>query len=397
MAKQRSRKWARQAALQTLLRFGPEESGLAELQRQAQENYSSAVQTAVGTRAGTVNAIDQATPEMASIYDQAGLDQARTGQTLIGHDLAGLGSVADSIKGGAALEVATQLGNLSKARTQALGNLQTQRVAAVAGEGFAKQNAQRTLVSDLTKVLTRKQDLSREKGAFKALTYQQLQEAARKEAADLAKLNRTLTQQERNSIRSSGTDPTTGEPTQNAKTAAAKESRQAAKDAKTAKGEGRLSPEKHLAATEKLDDAMSWLRRLDPDKSDRHEVAPILATGVKQPAVPGQQVYDPATGDKQLNKDGTPRMTAGRPAREIPKAGALYATVAADIYYDGHLSRANEKRLRSAGFSLKRLGLPTYEQWRRAGKPGQKKPPTPKQVAQSIVKGIPDFSLNPPG
>lgn len=384
----RRQRWARQAALQTLLRFGPEESGLEELQRQAHENFDSAVRTADSTALGTIGAINQAIPEVEGIYDRAGLDQARTGETLIGRDLAGLGSVADSIKAGAALEAANALGNLQQARAGALTDLRQQRVSARAGAGFAKQSAQEQLVSNLTGLLERKQGLRREKGAFTALTVEQLEDAARKEARDMERLTMQLGQQERNSIRSSGTDPDTGLPTQNAMTAASRERRQA---------RPKLSPEKHLDAQSKVDMAMEWLRRLDPGKADRREVAPLLVTGVKEPARGGEQVYDPNTGKRVLNKDGTPRKVGGRQAREVPGVGGLFASVAADVFYDAHLSRRNEKRLRRAGFSLAQLGLPTYEQWRRSGGPARQKRQRAKQVTKQAIGGLPDFSLKPVG
>jgi hypothetical protein len=65
----------------------------------------------------------------------------------------------------------------------------------------------------LEKVFERKQSLAQEKGAFTALTTQQLEEAARKEANHVRALNNArLGQSERNSVRTSGFDPNTGLP-----------------------------------------------------------------------------------------------------------------------------------------------------------------------------------------
>jgi hypothetical protein len=44
----------------------------------------------------------------------------------------------------------------------------------------------------------------------------------------------------------------------------------------------------------------------------------------------------------------------------IPKHDELYADVAVDIAYDGHVSRRNAQRLHSMGLSVKDLGLPSY-------------------------------------
>jgi hypothetical protein len=77
------------------------------------------VRAATGTARRSQQAVDAARPHVAQIYDRAGLDQARVANTLIGHDLAGLSNVADSIKAGAALEAARwPTGCRSRARTR---------------------------------------------------------------------------------------------------------------------------------------------------------------------------------------------------------------------------------------------------------------------------------------
>jgi hypothetical protein len=66
---------------------------------------------------------------------------------------------------------------------------------------------------------------------------------------------------------------------------------------------------------------------------------------------------DPDTGEKLRNPVSLPA---------IPQYKAdLRMTAALDVALDGHLSRATQKRLHRAGFSLQQLGLPTYGEWKR--------------------------------
>lgn len=345
MAKKRKSRFASEAALQSLVRFGPETSGLRELQREAESELATRVAQAHGSARGLEFAIGQARPQVAQTYDQAGLTQAALNQTLIGHDLAGLGNVADSIKAGAALEAASMGGRLNEAKSAALTDLSQRRVQARQGEQFAVQNAQDQFVDSVVKILQRKQDLAREKGAFTASTTGQLREVAQNRADKLTIAREGNQQSERNSKRSAGIDPDTGNPIPGGKL-----------DPKQ-KGPKLQTPQQHTAVADKVSQGMQALATLDPHKAERHEQAQLLVTGVKS-----MDVYDPTSGKKKISSAGTPVQTP-----EVPGIGGLLASVAADMYYDGHVSRKNQQRLNQARLSVRKLGLTSYGDWKRSG------------------------------
>jgi hypothetical protein len=62
--RRRHSRFASQAALEAVVRFGPEQAGLKELQRQAESNYQSTVAQARGGAQGIVSAVDRAKPEI---------------------------------------------------------------------------------------------------------------------------------------------------------------------------------------------------------------------------------------------------------------------------------------------------------------------------------------------
>jgi hypothetical protein len=185
MASRRTRaRWATEAAQQALLRFSPEESGLAQLQQSALDTYRSGVNAAHSSAAGTVSAIDQARPQVAGAYKDEAARQAFINST-VAHQTDGL-SIPDAIKGALAVEQLAGATHASQNSARALTDLSRQRVAAKSGEQFATRQAHDTLVNDLTKVLERKQTLATEKGTFQSLTYGQLRKAAQDNALKLS-------------------------------------------------------------------------------------------------------------------------------------------------------------------------------------------------------------------
>jgi hypothetical protein len=183
MARKRNR-FINQAALEALVRFGPELSGLKELQREAIMEYATGIKQAHGAARGIVGTIDQARPGVRKIYDDAGVSASKHASMLSG-DVAQLPGVANSIKAGAQLEGTHALAALRDAQSAALTDLQSRRVAAKEGEAFAVQRAHTELVDSLAKVLGRKQDLRREQGAFTALTARELQQSAQQRQDNL--------------------------------------------------------------------------------------------------------------------------------------------------------------------------------------------------------------------
>lgn len=340
-------KFADQAALESLVKFGPELSVLKEAQRTAQSTYKTRVAQAESGAQGVQQAVAAALPVLSQVYDQAGLDAARTSQTLIGHDLAGLGPIADSIKAGAALEAAGMVGRQTSARASAVRDFTDRGVQAAAGAVQAKRAAQDELVSNLAKILQSKQDLTGQKGAFEASTIGSLQDAQDTRDQQTALNSADNAQSERNSVRSAGLDPDTGDPIPNGPLDPA------------SKKPSYASRDKHITWASDIGNIASFASRY-AGKLTRPQIVEKLKKGRPQ-----QTVYADA-------KTGLPvaQGTPGAVKQTLPKIPQFQAdlrmTAALDVALDGHLSRATQKRLNNAGFKVKDLGLPTYAEWKKA-------------------------------
>jgi hypothetical protein len=367
MAKKRQR-WAREAAMQALVRFGPEASGLKALERQARSTYQSTTRGAIGAAQTIVGEVDRARPQVKRNYDQAGLAAARAAHDVVNPVMDKLGPAAGTLAAATRISQGTGARRLAEERASALTDLSQRRVQAVEGAQFAQSNARDTLVGELAKIFERQQDLRRERGAFTAATAGQLREAARDRAQqmDIAELSaetqrqnsrRSARQQERNSLRSSGIDPKTGKPIPGGKL-----------DPKAAKGEGRdwATKEQQQAARRDFQQALDYAKDFSRERAPRHEAANVLKRGV--PASEAEIIYDPQTGKPKVGKDGKRLKEPGIPAVPAIK-DELMLTAALDIAYDGHLSRATQKKLHANGIKIGPLGAKTYGQWKKGRTP----------------------------
>lgn len=349
MAKRRGRsRFASQAALEALVRFGPEMSGLKELQRTALSNFDLGVHQAHGSADAIVGAVDQAKPGLAKVYDNAGLKQAGLAGTLIGHDIAGLGPIADSIKAGASLEATGAADRLNLAKTQALTDLSSRKVRAREGEQFAIGNAKNQLVSELTKILNRKQDLSREKGAFAAATINDLSQAA----ADQAFKATENAKNRKNSQIVAGVNPD-GTPIPGGP-----------KDPALKPGKPKKINTDLQHGT--LDDGVSGAQTLIGSQfvgEKRQDIYTDLVNGVPSSTV--------------TLKDGTKQKVP-----EIAKHSPLVARAAIELYFDKKISRKTLDALHKHGYSVKKLG------WKYASG----KPPTRNQATKNLTNTAVDVT-----
>jgi hypothetical protein len=321
----RRSRFADDAALQALVRYEPEESGLKALAQQARADYGVSVRQAQTTGDLTLRAAQEAIPGVAKIYDSAGLDQARTA-SLVSQDLQALtGPSAATLQRGGALEVAQQLGNLRAAKAAALEDLTTRQVAARQGQQFGVLNARQKFEADMQKIMGQSQSLARQKGAFTASTINSLEEAGRARAV-------TKRGQDKTAEAAAGRLDATlrGQDLSHADRVA---SRKAA--------ERKLqTPAQHGAVKDQVESIASWIRSNKADYKSRHEMAVDLVQGV-----PAQTVTDPKTGQKVRDPG-------------VPKAPSqLAASIALDLAYDGHVSRRNVAELHKRRLSLNMLGF----------------------------------------
>jgi hypothetical protein len=364
MAKRRNQRWAREAAMQALVRFGPEASGLRALERQAKSTYQMTTKTAAGAAQTIVGEVDRARPAVKRNYDQAGLDAARAAHKVINPVMNSLGPAAGTLAAATKLSQGTGARRLAEERAASLTDLSQRRVQAVQGAQFAQANARDTLVGELAKIFERQQDLRRERGAFTAATAGQLREAARDRAQqmDIAELSaetqrqnsrRTQRQSERNSLRSAGINPETGKPIPGGRL-----------DPKEKDGKGRewASSAQQQAARRDFQQALDYAKDFSRERAPRHEAANVLKRGL--PASEDEVIYDPQTGKPKVGKDGKRLKAPGTPGVPAIK-DELMLTAALDIAYDGHLSRATQRKLHANGIKIGPLGAKTYGQWKK--------------------------------
>jgi hypothetical protein len=320
----RRSRFADDAALQALVRYEPEESGLKALAQQARADYGVSVRQAQTTGDLTLQAAREA--------------------------LSGPG--AATLQRGGALEVAQQLGNLRASKAAALEDLNTRAVAARQGQQFGVLQARTKFQSDMAKILGQSQSLGRQRGAFTASTINSLEEAARGRAV-------TRRGQDKTAEAAAGRLDATlrGQDLSHADRVAAQKAK--ARDSRTATGAKRVSQDKHLEYQTSIQSIASYAQKYK-GKLSRAQIVQKLTQG--RPQTSG---YADAQGNP------VPKTTPGaRPytLTKIPQfAPDLKMTAALDVALDGHLSRATLAKLARAGFVIKDLNLPTYGQYKSRG------------------------------
>jgi hypothetical protein len=293
MAKHRN-PFAQQAADLSLVRYGPEVSALTALLRQAQTDLSQRTASARSGAQLIQSSVDAARPDIQGIYDTAG-QQATAAQQIAAPQLAAL-PAGSPFAAAAALEQSGLATRLAGARAGALTDLTQERIGAAQGAVGETQAAQRAYAQARGQIGQRAQDLAQEQGAFTASTIQDLMSADAKAQADAAKQQASLTQSERNSVRSSGIDPDTGQPIPGGKL-----------DPNAPKNKPKptpwANPKDQAAAANTLHSALDEIKSLKADSPNltRQQAAKLLLEGADD--IPDKEVpvYDPATGKKVID------------------------------------------------------------------------------------------------
>lgn len=345
MARRRQGRWANQAALEALLKFGPEAAGLLELQRAAQGNFRGSVRSARAAARGTVQAVRAARPEVRDIYSDAA-GATRQVSDVIG-DTSGLPA---SMRAAIAQEQTGYQNRLGEERAAAMTDLTSRRVGAIEGRGAAIRSARDKFADDLAKILQSKMDLAQRQGAFTQLRTGELRQAAQERADKFALKTLGL-----------GFDPKTGLPLPGGP---------ADRDANGrpgSQGGGNRATNAQIAAAQDVaGQATSWITRLKGLGLGRGDIAVALQSGREERVIP---LHDPSTGKPLYNTDGTPKT---KKVPGVPQVKSqLLLSAALDQAFKGYVSQSNWKRLAKRGLRPADLGFVTYRQWkRRAQTPG---------------------------
>jgi hypothetical protein len=355
----RRNRFAQQAALEALLRFGPEISGMNQIQADAEMQYGQDVRAARGTGRAIRSAVAEARPDVRRIF--SGADRTIADANAV------TGALPEGVPASIAAAIAQEQSGLksrmAESRATALTDLADRGVAATEGQAFAVQQARTDLGKTLQQLYNRRLDVGRESGAFTALTARQLRQDAQDRADKLFIAQGGWTQSERNSLRSAGIDPNTGKAIPGGKLDP---------KAKGNNGAGWASQEQHAAAQDAIQEAAHWAQRLKEHGASRAAVARALLEGAG--GKPVYEVVDDGRGGKKrqpvLNPDGTPKTTP-----KVPQVKSqLLLSAALDQIFDGHLSRLNARRLHARRLRIQDLPLTTYTEWLRQ----QRRRPAPR-------------------
>lgn len=363
--RRRGGRWANQAALEALLRFGPEQSGLAELQLAAQQQFTTGVRQANAGRRAIGQAISAARPDVRAIYNRAD-DRVGNINAVLGDSMA---AAPASLQAAMAQEQAGFGRRLEESRADALTGLKERRIAAREGEVTAVRAARDEFAGTLAQIMRRKLDLAREQGTFTALRTGELRQAARERADQFAMQQAELTQSERNSLRSAGIDPNTGQAIPGGRLDPDANNRPGDQsDGKGNKGRGWASQEQHAAAQDMVDLAIreaATLRKAaeaSNGRVSREEIADLLTSGADDQEI---ALHDPQTGRPLYNKDGTPKTRRIPGVPQIKSQTLLDAAL--DMAFLGYITPKNYRRLRARRLRVADLpSLTTYRDWRRA-------------------------------
>lgn len=354
-----STSWASRAALSSALRYGPQREGLADLLRQAQEQFQGSVQA--GKSEGTLasQAVAKTRPEVQGAFDRAAQSGAAA-RAQLAQQLAALGG---GRAGAAANENAYGEGKLARERAHAEADLGTQQIAAAELPASTRQAALAQLLKSLNTIGAKRQALAGSEGAATQAELQRLEDEQRKE--DKAERQRAT-------------------PSGDAKLAA-QTSRQNTKETNQQKREAAANKNNGPGGVKQLSTkdqttAASTLRAIE------HEARELRDRGT-----PRQSIYGELTSAHsgvnvpKTDAQGHPiHNSKGEPLYEkqadLPAHDVLLTEAALDsVFGYGRVSKPIMDKLHNAGYSIKQLGL----EGPAPAKP-KRKPTTAQKIGQAV-------------
>lgn len=319
-----------QVAAESTLRFGPEQSALAQAMSDALDARDSEIASAHSAAQGAIQTARQAAPQIKAVTTDA------------------LGSIDAAISGvapmsGTSNDIARTRSRLAERLALAGADLTARQTRASEGEMYAVNEANARASKNRTTIGNRLIALGVEEGAFAQGRAGELAGADAAATADAQKAQDANTTQ----LLAAGVDPTTGQilaggpkdPAANGD--AAKQN--AADRAKTL-----ASPAQIESAASEITRALSKAQAAKKNGWDRHKAAAALIRDIQgTDASPVYTSSETRTGgttqDRVLNPDGTQQSKPGAPGWKAVQP--LWASIALDMAYDGHVSTANVKRL----------------------------------------------------
>jgi hypothetical protein len=381
MAKKKPKKttpadrYGTQVDAESTLKFGPEESTLAQQLRDADTTYGTDVAAAHGTRRAIEEAARTSGPKLKRTYETAEGTVAGTKRSLM-QDLSSLPN-AGPIAGAAARDAAGTERRLAEALASASAETTSRARDAASGEGYAIASAGQRRDVTHDKVAARETELAREKGAFAQGRSGELVEAGRNRAVTRRGQDKTSETAAANRRTQNKNQDATRKETE-------RHNREIEKAARDKKHKKKSDPKAQQKFATDFTRAKAQVERVRAEVSDkdkaagktersRSEVAGIVVNGR-----PGQTIENDAKGNPLPNKVVIPKVSP---------TDQLVTSVALDVAYDGHISTANLKKLHALGISVRELGISTAG---RSGTKGAKPTGTVSPLPQpsSLPSGV---------
>jgi hypothetical protein len=341
-APRKQNQWASQAAQAALLRYAPQREGLAQLTREAREQYDASIKGAQSTSRLASAAVDQAAPQVSGIYDRAAATTSAS-QSKLGQLLAGLGSAAAPFAAAAITQAAAGTDKLARERATTETGLAQQKVSAKEAPVFARTLATQQLAKSLAKIFSAEQGINTQQGAAAATERAKLENEAE---------GRRVTER--------GQDKTAQSSREGHKLTAAAQVQKAQEHQedlalKRAEGAGTgggkpLTPHEQNEGAATIRQIAQYAKSISGNRAAR-----VAALTEGEPGVSTSY----KAGEK--GPDGKPiEHNTSVSTKSVPsfKPDVLMSAALDLAEHKGHVTRATAHRLQQSGYNIQRLGLP---------------------------------------
>lgn len=340
-APRKQNQWASQAAQAALLRYAPQREGLAQLTREAREQYNSSIKGAESVGRLTASAVDQAAPQVSGIYDRAAATSSAS-QSKLGSLLAGLGAAGAPFAAAAGTQAAAGTDKLARERATTEGSLTQQKLSAKEAPAFARTLATSQLAKSLSKIFASEQGINAQQGAAAATELSKLEQAAE---------GRATTERGQDLTAASSAEGHALTAAGQRQKAVEHQEDLAAKRAASAAGGGKpLTSHEQNEGSATIRQIAQFAKSAGKTRADRVAALTEGESGVSTTYKAGEK-----GPDGKVIQHNTSVSTKATPAF---KPDVLMSAALDLVENSGKITRATAHRLQQSGYSVQRLGLP---------------------------------------
>jgi hypothetical protein len=339
------------ARAQQKLKYDPQVNAVRDLYGQAKDQYVSDITAAQGAAQSAVKFAKQELPKVRKIYSGA-TNAAEAAQQDVQTAFGNVGAAADVFKAATAREQGGQLGRIAEASARARTDLKERQASALAGKSLAYKQAQGDYSKTRGSLSQKLIDIAGEQGNYLDATLGSLRNARQANKTKVNVANIGAKSRESVAAANAGSREKVAAANRDAadRRAAAKETKS---NRRPGSERGKLSDD--------VNAAFSFASKNVPKAGVRF-------------GLPRPKMADILLHGQVVEKNGDLNSA-------IPKFGQLAASIALDMAYDGHVSRANAARLHDLGYKVSDIANSrSFNDWRKtpAGRAWAKAQNAPK-------------------